>query len=180
MNSPPTEIRNHDSTIERPSHGELVTDAAAPKPAADPALAGPAAGTSSGGIDAPNGGSAASSAPSGAVATASEPSATKEGTDVNSEATTVLPTDASAATKQALQSDTEKPKEDESADHASPLVASAVPGRIPTPSSRTSTPPAATATKKKFSSVSVNKEFLSKAASPVPAPAKLGVYRWHV
>lgn len=54
-------------------------------------------------------------------------------------------------------------------------VASAVPGRIPTPSSRTSTPPlAAAATKKKFSSVSVNKEFLSKAASPTPAPAKLG------
>lgn len=48
--------------------------------------------------------------------------------------------------------------------------------RIPTPSSRTSTPPlhATAAGKKKFSSVSVTKEFLSKAASPAPAAAKLG------
>ncbi|GMK59313.1 hypothetical protein CspeluHIS016_0703280 [Cutaneotrichosporon spelunceum] len=52
-----------------------------------------------------------------------------------------------------------------------PVVASAV--RVPTPSSRTSTPPLAPHAKKKFSSVSVTKEFLSKAASPVPAPAKL-------
>ncbi|BEI99521.1 hypothetical protein CcaverHIS631_0405640 [Cutaneotrichosporon cavernicola] len=52
-----------------------------------------------------------------------------------------------------------------------PVVASAV--RVPTPSSRTSTPPLAAHAKKKFSSVSVTKEFLSKAASPVPAPAKL-------
>ncbi|KAL1406087.1 hypothetical protein Q8F55_007770 [Vanrija albida] len=56
----------------------------------------------------------------------------------------------------------------------SPSVVSATLARVPTPSSRTSTPPlTAAATKKKFSSVSVNKEFLSKAASPVPAPAKL-------
>lgn len=48
--------------------------------------------------------------------------------------------------------------------------------RIPTPSSRTSTPPlhATAAGKKKFSSVSVTKEFLSKAASPAPATAKSG------
>jgi hypothetical protein len=47
-----------------------------------------------------------------------------------------------------------------------------VPGRIPTPSSRTSTPPLAATAKKKFSSVSVNKEFLSKATSPAPVPVK--------
>lgn len=52
-------------------------------------------------------------------------------------------------------------------------VASAA--RVPTPSSRTSTPPVPS--KKKFSSVSVTKEFLSKAVSPAPAPAKLGMYR---
>ncbi|KAK4685043.1 hypothetical protein P7C73_g5115, partial [Tremellales sp. Uapishka_1] len=40
--------------------------------------------------------------------------------------------------------------------------------RAPTPSSRTSTPPLAPGTTKKFSSVNVNKKFLGKAASPAP------------
>lgn len=53
----------------------------------------------------------------------------------------------------------------------SPAVASAI-HRAPTPSSRTSTPPLASGSApKKFSSVSVNKKFLSKAATPAGLPS---------
>lgn len=82
-----------------------------------------------------------------------------------------------AASSNAIDIGDDAPARDGEATPAigSPAVVSATLARVPTPSSRTSTPPlTAAATKKKFSSVSVNKEFLSKAASPVPAPAKLG------
>lgn len=85
-----------------------------------------------------------------------------------------------AATVEAQPSDnaTEQPMDTPSTDktettEAPPTVAA----RVPTPSSRTSTPPVPS--KKKFSSVSVTKEFLSKAVSPVPAPAKLGKFSKH-
>lgn len=65
------------------------------------------------------------------------------------------------------------PAEVSSVDAHSEAPAPAVAARVPTPSSRTSTPPVPS--KKKFSSVSVTKEFLSKAVSPVPAPTKQGM-----
>lgn len=69
-----------------------------------------------------------------------------------------------------------KVSDDKAKGDGSPSLSAAHAPRIPTPSSRTSTPPlhATAAGKKKFSSVSVTKEFLSKAASPAPAAAKLG------
>lgn len=192
MNPSPTEIHVQEPNPELPKSSAAPVSDTPTGAAADRALSAVGSGSAAVKPDAPNGNGSTSptavteakiDTTANAVPTRSTPSpqqASGAQTDVAVSAASGEKEAAEAAGNGAPETKAEsidKPKDggDQSTHH--PLVASAVPGRVPTPSSRTSTPPlTAAATKKKFSSVSVNKEFLSKAASPVPAPAKLGEF----
>lgn len=175
--SPSTQVHLHEaptSTNENKSVSASGSDA----PAADAVRAqepeGPAvpSTTSAVSVSGDKNGDAASAGTTGQSGGLDKPAAVSDNAGKEDAKVTVTGPEPTSR----VQTPAAKATDDKAKVDGSPSLPATHGPRIPTPSSRTSTPPlhATAAGKKKFSSVSVTKEFLSKAASPAPAAAKLG------